>query len=163
LAPLVGQSYSIRQFPVETIKDQTTGATLNSALGAFTDQYIFRLSETYLLRAEAYLGKGNLASAADDINVVRGRANAVPVSPGDVNIEYILDERARELHIEEPRTMTLMRLGSDILVSRVRKYNPFYNGSLSNLDEIHDYNQFFPIHRVKLKEYGSNPGTESRI
>jgi hypothetical protein len=138
-------------FPVETIKDQTTGATLNSALGAFTDQYIFRLSETYLLRAEAYLGKGNLASAADDINVVRGRANAVPVSPGDVNIEYILDERARELHIEEPRTMTLMRLGSDILVSRVRKYNPFYNGSLSNLDEIHDYNQFFPIPQSEIE------------
>lgn len=149
--PWLAKVTPFNNFPVETISNQTTGATLTSALGAFTDQYIFRLSETYLLRAEAYLGKGNLAAAAADINVIRARANALPVSSGDVNIDYILDERARELHIEEQRTMTLMRLGSDILVNRVRTHNPFYNGRLSNLNVIHDYNKFFPIPQSEIE------------
>src|SRR6218665_4109095 len=40
---------------------------LNSnAGGTYTDQYMIRLAETYLLRAEAYLGEGNLPAAAAD-------------------------------------------------------------------------------------------------
>lgn len=75
------------------------------------DWALFRLAETYLYRAEAYLAKGDLVRAAADINVVRARANAPLVSPSEVNINYILDERARELMIEEPRRLTLNRLG----------------------------------------------------
>ena len=138
-------------FPTETIKDQATGATYNSALGAFTDQYIFRLAETYLLRAEAYIGKGDKVSAAADINVIRARANAPLVSSDDVDIEYLLDERARELCIEEQRTMTLMRMGSAILVNHVRTYNPFYNGKFSNLEVIEDYNQLWPIPQSEIE------------
>ena len=77
----------------------------------YKDWYIMRLPETYLLRAEAKLGKGDLAGAAADINVIRNRAQATPVSAGDVNINLILDERARELYQEEFRLSTLMRLG----------------------------------------------------
>lgn len=95
-----------------------------SAGGTYTDQYMFRLAETYLLRAEAYLGLANQAAAADDINVVRARSNASPVAAGQVNIDYILDERMREFGIEEKRMLTLMRLGK--LVDRVKKCNPFY-------------------------------------
>jgi hypothetical protein len=71
-------------FPVETIADPVTGVTYTSALSAFTDTYFIRLAETYLLRAEAYLGKGSLDLAAADINTVRARANAKPVASGDV-------------------------------------------------------------------------------
>ena len=74
------------------------------------DRYKMRLSETYLLRAEAYLHKGDKVNAAADINVVRKRAQASPVDPADVDIDYILDERMRELIIEEPRRRTLVRL-----------------------------------------------------
>jgi hypothetical protein len=88
----------------------------------FKDHYIMRLAETYLLRAEAYLRKGDLQKAADDINVVRSRASAKPVTADRVTIDYILDERARELIIEEPRRLTLSRMGK--LVERVKKYNP---------------------------------------
>ncbi|WP_262714405.1 RagB/SusD family nutrient uptake outer membrane protein [Ginsengibacter hankyongi] len=77
----------------------------------YTDIYAIRLAETYLLRAEAYLDKGDIVNAAADVNVVRARANADPVAPGNVNIAYILDERARELMVEEPRWLTLARLG----------------------------------------------------
>ena len=45
--------------------------TLKSSAGAtYTDQYMFRLAETYLIRAEAYMDLNNLQAAADDINVV---------------------------------------------------------------------------------------------
>lgn len=88
----------------------------------FTDFYKMRLAETYLLRAEAYFKKGELQKAADDINAVRGRANAKAVLLGEVNMDYILDERARELFIEETRRITLNRVG--MLYERTKKYNP---------------------------------------
>lgn len=74
------------------------------------DWYIFRLAETYLLRAEAYFWKGQLALAADDINKVRDRANAPLISGADVTIDYIFDERARELYSEEPRHSEMVRV-----------------------------------------------------
>lgn len=87
----------------------------------FTDFYKMRLAETYLLRAEAHMKKGNLQLAADDINEVRGRANAPLVQPAQVTMDYILDERARELYIEETRRITLNRVGK--LYERTVKYN----------------------------------------
>lgn len=92
--------------------------------GTYADQYMFRLAETYLLRAEAYLGMSNTPSAAVDINVVRARAKASPVSAGNVNLDYILDERMRELGVEEKRMLTLMRTGK--YYDRVSRLNPFY-------------------------------------
>lgn len=71
---------------------------------------MFRLAETYLIRVEAYLGTGDKTKAAEDINAVRSPANASPVLDGHVTINYILDERMRELGIEEKRRLTLSRL-----------------------------------------------------
>jgi hypothetical protein len=93
----------------------------------YQDQYMFRLAETYLLRAEANLGAGNAAAAAADINVVRARSHAAPVAAGNVTIDYILDERIRELGVEEKRLLTIMRLGK--WYDRVVKCNPFYASS----------------------------------
>jgi hypothetical protein len=103
------------------------------------DVYLIRLAETYLLRAEAYFRNGNNANAAADINAVRARANAPAISAGDVSLEYILDERARELMAEEPRVRTLIRMGN--LVERVRQYDidPVSRAT------IQDYNRFWPI------------------
>jgi hypothetical protein len=75
--------------------------------------------------------------AAADINIVRGRANASPVAPGDVDIDYILDERARELIGEEHRRVTLSRTGK--LVERTRALN------LVSGPTIKDHNGLFPI------------------
>ncbi len=113
--------------------------------GVHKDIYAMRLAETYLFRAEAYLGLGKKDLAADDINVVRRRANATPVSAGDVTISYILDERARELYTEEFRTLTLMRLG--LLVERVRKYN---NNPRNLHNNIQDYNNLWPIPQTEI-------------
>ncbi len=90
----------------------------------YQDQYLIRLAETYLLRAEAYLGASNPTLAANDINVVRARSGASAVAPANVTIDYILDERIRELGVEEKRMFTLMRLNK--WYDRVVKCNPFY-------------------------------------
>jgi hypothetical protein len=66
--------------------------------------------------------------AAADINLVRARANARPVDAASVNIDYLLDERARELVGEEPRRLTLARLGK--LYERVVKYNAVSKNSI---------------------------------
>lgn len=99
-----------------------------SAGATYADQYMFRLAETYLLRAEAYLGLSQLANAAADINAVRSRSNASNVLPANVNIDYILDERMRELGSEEKRRITLMRLG--LVFDRVKRFNPYYTDIL---------------------------------
>ena len=77
------------------------------------DWYIFRIAETYLLRAEAYIWKGDAASlqkAADDVNAVRRRAGADELDASQMTIRMILDERARELYYEEPRKSELTRI-----------------------------------------------------
>ena len=117
------------------------------------DLYVMRLAETYLLRAEAYLGKGDKVNAAADINVVRSRANASPVAAENVNIDYILDERARELVTEEFRTCTLCRLG--LLYDRTKKYSQILQGdgtiTPSNASvTIKPYNNLWPIPQTEI-------------
>lgn len=102
-------------------KDPTSGETHDNGR-IYKDWYIMRLAETYLLRAEAYLLDGNLGEAAKDINEIRSRANATPVTASDVNLDLILDERARELYMEDYRLNTLMRMGK--LTEYLMKYNP---------------------------------------
>lgn len=110
--------------PASLYANAATFELKSTAGGTYRDEYLFRLAETYLLRAEAYLGLGNTGDAAKDINVVRTRAQANPVLPGNVNIDYILDERMREFGVEEKRMLTLMRLGK--FYDRVKQHNPFY-------------------------------------
>lgn len=79
--------------------------------GGSYDWYVFRLAETYLLRAEAYWWKGDLANAMADVNAVRTRAGCAPYTDaGKFDIGTILDERARELFWEEPRKTELNRI-----------------------------------------------------
>jgi starch-binding outer membrane protein, SusD/RagB family len=121
--PVIAKGSDPGKHPIELYStDQTVPGSLTSqARYTFRDHCVIRLAETYLLRAEAFLGNNNKTKAADDINVVRRRANAPDVNPAIVDIDYILDERLRELHFEELRTATLTRLGK--LVERTRKYN----------------------------------------
>jgi len=97
---------------------------------SFKDIYVMRLAETYLSRAEAYIGLGDPASlelAVKDINVVRKRSNAKEVTLAEIGgtaaaaLDYLLDERIRELYAEECRHIVLRRTGT--LLERTRKYN----------------------------------------
>jgi starch-binding outer membrane protein, SusD/RagB family len=95
---------------------------------------IFRLAETYLLAAEAAFQTGNLTEAANLINVIRRRAafrtglspavlaarqTAMEIAPGVVTLDFILDERARELAGEGMRWTDLALRGETVFVNRV--------------------------------------------
>lgn len=110
--------------------------------GGNTDWYVYRLAETYLLRAEAYVWKGDagsLAKAAEDVNAVRNRAGASSLTAADMNIGTILDERARELYYEEPRKTELTRIA--YIFAQTGK--PSYTGKVYKLDNFSDDNFFY--------------------
>ncbi len=91
------------------------------------EDVIFRLSDAYLLAAEAYLGAGQAGTATDRVNVLRERAatdqsayeNQLKIS--SVNLDGLLDERARELLGEHDRWFDLKRTGK--LLERARARN----------------------------------------
>lgn len=107
--------------------------------GGHSDWYLFRIAETYLLRAEAYFWKGNLAAAASDINAVRTRAGCAPITAAQVNMGTILDERARELFYEEPRKTEMTRIS--YLFAKTGK--PAENGKVYSLDRFSDDNYLY--------------------
>lgn len=111
--------------------------------GSFKDLPMMRLGETYLLLAEAQFKQGNLSGAAASINVLRQRAYPDyplhgQVQASQINLDFILDERARELVAEENRRMTLVRTGK--LDQRVQNYlNAFNTGAgqqVTGLDKV---------------------------
>lgn len=113
-------------------KFRETGLTYADNAGT-RDSYVFRLAETYLIASEANLGAGNAGKALTQINAIRSRAAKTGNNPltgisyatemqlATVNLDVILDERARELAGEEFRWLELKRTGK--LLSRVLLYN----------------------------------------
>lgn len=101
------------------------------------DWFVMRLADTYLLRAEARLMRNNNAGAREDIVLVRQRAafpgvdmNDPANTPASITLDYLLDERARELDGEQCRWYTLTR--TKTLVSRVNTYNVDAAGRCDN-------------------------------
>ena len=90
------------------VPDPTAGS--GQWKGGSTSIYLMRSAEVYLMLAECYYWKDQLADAAEMLNVVRERAGADPLTAQDVNIGEILNERARELYAEEHRHITLVRI-----------------------------------------------------
>ena len=93
------------------------------------DWPLMRLADAYLLRAEARIQQNNQAGAAEDINVLRdrafknfraesGNAEAGKVTSAQMTMDFLLDERIRELVGEENRRYTLCRTGK--LAERVK-------------------------------------------
>ncbi|CAM3598732.1 RagB/SusD family nutrient uptake outer membrane protein [Zobellia roscoffensis] len=107
--------------------------------GGHSDWYVFRIAETHLLRAEAYFWKGNMAAAAEDINAVRRRADADDIPASEINIDVILDERARELYYEEPRKTELTRIA--FIFAKTGK--TAYNGESYDMDNFSQKNFWY--------------------
>lgn len=82
-----------------------------------TDNPIFRLGDAYLMYAEAVLrggSGGDNATALSYINALRQRAygdNSADITSGELTLDFILDERVREMHWEGTRRIDLIRYG----------------------------------------------------
>ena len=154
--------YWARIYPMpfyKTYSPKKIGQT-GQPFGSNGDWYIFRLAETYLLRAEAYYWLGQLDNAAKDINVVRQRANALPITAANVTLDYIFDESARELFAESPRQNELNRV-SYILAKRGEKGYSLATISEKNwfYDRVSKLNDFY-LRSTEVNSLGQSPNIQ---
>jgi TonB-linked SusC/RagA family outer membrane protein len=154
--------YSTRIFPT-TVKFLDPLRPSVSEEGGSRDYQVFRLAETYLIAAEGLLRSGRAADALPFINAVRRRA-ALPgseaqmqLSAGQLTLDVILDERARELAAESMRWFDLVRTGT--LLERVKAHNP------DARDNIREHHVLRPIPQTQIdrtaggrQTFPQNPG-----
>jgi hypothetical protein len=143
---------------------------------------VYHFSETYLIAAEAAMYLNNASKAKDLVNVIRARAafnvnrsdaenvlsimrmkNSTPEFTNlDEGINFILDERSRELCGEMMRWLDLVRTkttaGEVMLLNRIRNLDPAVPGK----DNIKDFHLLRPIPQSQMdltsNEFLNNPG-----
>lgn len=115
---------------IKKFDDYTAASIGNRTTSCSThDVVVSRLGEAYLIAAEAYLQLNDKTNAAKMINTLRQRPGtikagfetAMNVAADDITIDFILDERAREMAGEYVRYTDLKRTHK--LVEYVTKYN----------------------------------------
>ena len=116
------------------------------------DPFVLRVSEMYLIHAEALcLGSGDTKTAAEDIKALRARA--LGKSPSEISLVYtgtdgldrlIQEERARELCFEGHRFFDLKRRGEDIVRTATT------SSTLTRL-KYPDYRYVLPISQLEMQ------------
>jgi len=74
---------------------------------------VIRLAEMYLIRAEADVRAGNTSSALDDVNLIRQRSGATPLTT--ITLADVLQERRLELAFEGLHIYDLKRTNATIV------------------------------------------------
>jgi len=125
-----------------------------------TDFPFYRLADAYLMYAEATLrgaSGGNSGLALQYVNDVRERSNADPIIASDLDLDFIIDERARELNLEGHRRSDLIRFGK----FTGGNYLWPWKGGTVNGSSISDDYKLFPIPQTALEanpNLQQNPG-----
>lgn len=101
-----------------------------------------RLADSYLLYAEALFMNNNSSEASVWINKIRQRSGASAILPAQLSLDFILDERSRELVSEELRKITLLRMGK--YIERTKKYNPL------SKDYVADHHKLYPFPAIAI-------------
>jgi len=146
--------------PVKKFDDANPTTPSSTGPVSTRDIIVSRLGETYLIAAEAYLKAGVPSTGLDRLNEVRRRAGVANATIGQFNIDYILDERGRELLGEYKRWFDLKRTGT--LVARASAHN--YKIKAANFVGIDGQLKILrPIPQTALdlnqnKDFPQNPG-----
>jgi starch-binding outer membrane protein, SusD/RagB family len=151
---ITASNNNIADFPYSR-KSEGTSTSDVQADYSWADQIYIRLADTYLLKAEAQFKLGDSPGAAITINVIRARSKATPITAAQVTLNYILDERSRELFLEEERRMTLLR--THTWFTRTQLYNHYGGERITRRDTL------FPIPQDVIdanltKPFPQNPG-----
>jgi starch-binding outer membrane protein, SusD/RagB family len=136
-------------------------ASINDMRGS-RNWVVFRLAETYLLASEAFYKADDMDNAVFYMNILRraaalpGKESEMEISASELDIDFILDERGRELCGELWRWIDLKRTGK--LLERVRAHNP------SAANRMKDYHVLRPIPQSQIdrtsNDYPQNDGYE---
>ncbi|KOP38346.1 RagB/SusD family nutrient uptake outer membrane protein [Flavobacterium sp. WLB] len=146
--------------PVKKFDDPDPTTPSSTGPVSTRDIIVSRLGETYLIAAEAYLKAGQPGTGLDRLNEVRRRAGVANATLAEFNIDYILDERGRELLGEYKRWFDLKRTGT--LVARASAHN--YKIKAANFVGVGGQLKILrPIPQVALdlnqnKDFPQNPG-----
>ncbi len=154
------QGYLLQKYSNKT----AAGVAGSNSTFVDTDFPLFRLADVYLMYAECALRGASGASNAQAltyVNALRERANngstAADIASGDLTLDFILDERARELHWESHRRQDLIRFNK----FAGGNYNWAWKGNASNGVSISNDLKLFPIPANALaanSNLSQNPG-----
>ncbi len=116
--PLDNQAEGYFYEKFTNLTDEGAAASNSAATGCSTDYPLLRLADVYLMAAEAFLRGGTgmtRSEALDLVNEVRLRAyrddESGKISDADFTLDFMLDERGRELYLESVRRTDLVRFG----------------------------------------------------
>ena len=172
---IIGANNEERTLEINDIVDQDQGYILekytdvrsdgtagNQLTFSSVDFPMFRLADAYLMYAEAHLrsGSGSQSQALEYINKLRERANgdsSENISPSELTLDFIIDERARELYWESHRRQDLIRFG---LFTGSEYIWTLKGNSISGVP-IPDFRKLFPIPNASLaanQNLTQNPG-----
>jgi hypothetical protein len=127
-----------------------------------TDFPMFRLADVYLMYAEAHLrgGGGDAGTALNYVNALRERAfgdNSGNINSAQLSLDFLIDERARELYWENHRRQDLIRFG----LFTGNQYIWAFKGGPETGTSIDGFRALYPIPAASLatnQNLTQNPG-----
>ncbi len=154
---LFTDGYAINKFKNVT----SSGARGSDSDFPDTDFPMFRLGDVYLMAAEAILRtSGDKSKALGYVNKIRERAytgKAGNLTLSDLTLEFILDERARELYWEAQRRTDLVRFNK----FTTDTYLWAWKGNTKDGKGVEPHRNIFPIPTLEMnvnKNLIQNPG-----
>ena len=121
---------------------------------------MFRMADIYLMYAEAVVRGGtggDIATAVDYINQIRSRAGATTIAASDLNLDFILAERGRELFWECHRRTDLIRFDKFTGSSKLWQWK----GGVKNGTSTESFRNLMPIPSTAIQANPTlkqNPG-----
>lgn len=136
----------------------STGGAAPNAHATFvsTDFPMFRLADAYLMYAEAVVrggSGGSMATALGYVNALRQRAygnSSGNINTSDLTLNFLLDERGRELYWEGHRRTDLVRFGQFTNGTYVWEWK----GNVKNGTQTASYRDLYPI---PVNDLNANP------